>query len=115
MAPSPIKSEPPVPAGLGCSGEKILRPIFPHPRKRTRPHCFLAQRYAKKQKDKAGRGIYYNTTSSEIEEALQATRLKEWNWRQFKAAQVVEPEHVSEFIARNRDMEVLLTRWLEMD
>ena len=67
-------------------------------------HCFLAKRYAKKNKMKAGAGreIFYDKCTPALQEALQATRLKEWNnWKQFKAVKVIPPEKANDFINNN--------------
>lgn len=87
-------------------------------RERKHLHCFLAKRYAKKNKVKAGAGreIFYDKCTPEVQEALQTTRLKEWNnWKQFQAVRVIPPEEADAFVNNNPNMEILPTRWLEVD
>lgn len=92
--------------------------LFVNPGERKHLHCFLARRYPKKNKAKAGAGreIFYDKCTPEVQEALQATRLKEWNnWKQFQAVRVIPPEEAESFVRNNPNMEILPTRWLEVD
>lgn len=85
-------------------------------KERKHLHCFLAKRYVRKPKAGAGKELHFQECSEEIQQGLLETRKKEWNnWKQFKAVKIIPPEEVESFINNNQDMEILPTRWLEIN
>ena len=94
-------------AGLMAEGEE---------KERKHLHYFLAKRYVRKPKAGAGKELHFQKCSEEIQQGLLETRKKEWNnWKQFKAVKIIPPEEVESFINNNQDMEILPTRWLEIN
>lgn len=80
--------------------------------------CFLAKRYTKKvvKKVGAGRQLTYSKCEPRVQALLDETRKKEWqNWKQFKAVKIIPPEQVHQFRQENPEVEVLPTRWHEID
>ena len=85
-------------------------------KERKHPHCFLAKRYVRKPKQGAGKELTFQKCSEEVQQALIETRKKEWgNWKQFKAVKSIPPSEVDRFVVDNPDMEILPTRWLEVN
>ena len=85
-------------------------------KERKHLHCFLAKRYVRKPKAGAGKELHFQKCSEEIQQGLMESRKKEWNnWKQFKAVKIIPPEEVESFINNNQDMEILPTRWLEIN
>ncbi len=85
-------------------------------KERKHLHCFLAKRYMRKPKQGAGKELSFQKCSEEVQQALMETRKKEWgNWKQFKAVKIIPPSEVEDFVAQNPEMEILPTRWLEVN
>ncbi len=100
----------PVPDRNGDAG------LYGAEKERKHLHCFLAKRYVRKPKQGAGKELNFQKCSEEVQQGLLETRKKEWsNWKQFKAVKIIPPSEVEDFVANNPDMEILPTRWLEVN
>eukprot|EP00435_Cladocopium_sp_Y103_P034047 s298_g8.t1 len=79
--------------------------------------AFLSRKAPKKKRQVgAGRELNYLKSDNQVKEALNETRMKEWNsWKQFQAAHVLPPgPEQDQFLADNPDMVVIPSRWVDV-
>eukprot|EP00435_Cladocopium_sp_Y103_P031935 s3523_g8.t1 len=79
--------------------------------------AFLGKKGPKKKRQVgAGRELNYMRSEAHVKEALNETRLKEWNsWKQFQAAYVLPPGPEQAQFLDNPDLVVIPSRWVDVD